>query len=358
MSLRTATIRVEDRGQESTKKKKGISSFFRQRPRKRTFLFLSLIVVLMLTVMQMISPSIAADNDIKPLLSLATHNNEETRLCRDNQYEKSLSHPILDYVNLIDPWVEQKSQHLERLMNITDIHQHNWKRFGAFQVMGSCETNCIGGPCGDDKSKVACGIQKDSLEAPCVIYSMGGNNQWQFELDLLDVTPCEIHTFDCTGPISRFEKPDNDRLHFHHVCIGAQNMDAPDLTPEQKRRKGPKEVQGEFWTLEKAQQILQHSKIDLLKLDVEGWEWPLFESWPTLQDDKSSTTVLPMQILVEIHYQTFGDHNKASHFPRLAADMIDLQTRFLNMGYVVVNRDDNRRCKHCTELTLVRVRCS
>ena len=27
------------------------------------------------------------------------------------------------------------------------------------------------------------------------------------------------------------------------------------------------------------------------------------------------------------------------------------------MGYVTVNRDNNRRCHHCTELTLVRARC-
>jgi hypothetical protein len=27
------------------------------------------------------------------------------------------------------------------------------------------------------------------------------------------------------------------------------------------------------------------------------------------------------------------------------------------MGYVVTNRDDNKKCKHCTELTLLRARC-
>ena len=33
----------------------------------------------------------------------------------------------------------------------------------------------------------------------CIIYSIGGNNEWQFELDLLQRTKCHIHTFDCTG---------------------------------------------------------------------------------------------------------------------------------------------------------------
>ena len=38
-------------------------------------------------------------------------------------------------------------------------------------------------------------------------------------------------------------------------------------------------------------------------------------------------------------------------------DLVHLQQHFLRMGYVVSNRDDNRRCRHCTELTLVRARC-
>ena len=37
--------------------------------------------------------------------------------------------------------------------------------------------------------------------------------------------------------------------------------------------------------------------------------------------------------------------------------MIQLQEHLLKMGYVVSIRDDNKRCKHCTELTLLRVQC-
>ena len=37
--------------------------------------------------------------------------------------------------------------------------------------------------------------------------------------------------------------------------------------------------------------------------------------------------------------------------------MVELQDHLLHMGYIVVVRDDNQRCRHCTELTLLRVRC-
>lgn len=297
--------------------------------------------------------SIDEDND-QLITTNSIENEIQSRLCNDNQYAKSLSLPESDYEVLMDTWIEQRYQHYKDMMKMPDIHDHNWNRFNAFEVMGSCQTKCIGGRCGDDTSKIACGIDEGTMEAPCVIYSLGGNNQWEFELELLDITPCEIHTFDCTGPLSRFKKPDNDRLHFHHVCIGTENLDAPEHPGE-----GTLPIQGEFWTLEKAQQTLQHSRVDLLKLDIEGFEWPLFESWPTLQEEEALATVLPMQILVEIHYQTqFAELRETSLFEKLANDMIHLETRFLQMGYVVVNRDDNVLCKHCTELTLVRIRCS
>ena len=40
-----------------------------------------------------------------------------------------------------------------------------------------------------------------------------------------------------------------------------------------------------------------------------------------------------------------------------ANDMIQLQTHLLRMGYATVIRDDNRICAHCTELTLIRIKC-
>ena len=40
-----------------------------------------------------------------------------------------------------------------------------------------------------------------------------------------------------------------------------------------------------------------------------------------------------------------------------ANDMIQLQTHLLRMGYATVIRSDNRMCAHCTELTLIRIKC-
>ncbi len=285
------------------------------------------------------------------------------RLCEENFYKSSLSHPLSYFASQMDAWLQNKQKKEVNLVKKTGDLAYNHDRFDAFEVMGSCKQNCIGGKCGDDESKIACGVNNDTFsitngasstavnyitdsKPTCIVYSIGSNNQWLFEEDILKTTPCEVHTFDCTWSKDRFQPPNNPRLHFHHVCLGTENR------PSSARN-------GEFWTLDKMTTILGHDKIDLLKMDIEGYEWGIFHSWPEHDHIQYNDVVLPMQVLVEIHYQT--------HFPEIVArrktdfkystDMIRLQESFLKMGYAVVVRDDNAVCAHCTELTLVRIRC-
>lgn len=135
------------------------------------------------------------------------------------------------------------------------------------------------------------------IQAPCTIYSLGGNNQWAFELDAIQRTPCHVHTFDCTGPIERFfHVPKKDRIHVHHICIVPKSSS--------KRDERDKRVQGRQMTLAAVQHELRHGQIDLLKMDIEGYEWPIMLEWYTVFDLRSKSVHLPMQILVEIHHRT------------------------------------------------------
>ena len=97
----------------------------------------------------------------------------------------------------------------------------------------------------------------------CLIYSIGGNNQWQFENAMLELTKCEVHTFDCTGEIDRFHVPKNDRLHFHHICLGAK----PAIGLGEACPPG-NQLCGDTMTLEQMQKQFKHDKIDLLKMYV------------------------------------------------------------------------------------------
>ena len=283
-------------------------------------------------------------------------------LCEANPYTGAL-HESLDEISArMNQWLDAIASHHDR--GDLEINRDHG-RFFPFDSMATCtERDCVGGSCGSDTSKIVCGLRELSKntssladEETCVVYSIGGNNQWEFELDILKKTPCEVHTFDCTGPRDRFNKPDHDRLHFHHVCIGARHQDAPPATECAGKAKC-----GETWTLAEMQQTLGHQRIDLFKIDAEGYEWPLLDRWPELSDPSSAEVVLPFQILVELHYEAWSadlyhPSQAIGSQLRFGRDLVLLQAHLLRMGYIVVERDDNPHCPCCTELTLVRARC-
>jgi hypothetical protein len=281
---------------------------------------------------------------------------DSSRVCSQNPYAEALTDPLDVIAKRADAWLDNMAATIEQA-SAPSLSEHTHARFFPFDAnMAGCKSMaCVGGRCKADQSKFVCGLDELQKEKTCVVYSIGGNNQWKFEIDMLEKTPCEIHTFDCTGPKRRFRKPDNERLHFHHVCLGTENEDA--------KADGEKCTKcGATWTLLEMQQRLGHTRIDLLKVDIEGFEWPLLESWPILTDPEAQHILHPMQLLVEVHYWTlfnelWGPHGAKNIDFKSPSDMVNLQARLLRMGYVVVERDDNRHCMHCTELTLVRNRC-
>jgi len=290
----------------------------------------------------------------------ASSSSSSSLICHANPYAGALQDSLDQISQKMDDWMSHLAAHQQRAAE-PGMVRHTHERFFPFDAnLASCQTTtCVGGKCRDDTSKIVCGLEQLTIATTtCVVYSIGGNNHWEFETDILEKTPCQVHTFDCTGPTSRFQKPNNERLHFHHVCLGTQHEDAPP-----KFKCGGRTTKcGETWTLLEMQQYLKHDRIDLFKIDIEGFEWNLLESWPELGDAASASIVLPMQILIEVHYQTqFSVLRLPGMGPRVdfrsPRDMVNLQAHLLRMGYVATERDDNRMCPHCTELTLVRVRC-
>ena len=313
---------------------------------------------------------IANTTATSPTFSLGSEDDTQTNVgnmfCKQNPYASKLTDSLETIGARMDEWLSplnfNKVLHQARTNETWKI---KWGPYQAFKEMTKCqlsERSCVGGPCKADESKITCGLS--ALEPGCVVYSIGGNNQWGFEMDLLKKTPCDIHTFDCTGSISRFQVPQHDRIHFHHICLGTRHEDAPETCPIAKKGMFPSKC-GATLTLLEIQNLLGHKQIDLFKIDIEGYEWSMFESWPELKalDAIQDSVALPMQVLVEIHYRTmFRDlwKQNQTHFLqpfKSPVEVAELQRHLLNMGYTVIERDDNRRCDCCTELTLLRTRC-
>jgi hypothetical protein len=280
-------------------------------------------------------------------------------VCWDNPYKASFHSSLESIRSQADTWLENMDSHLQQAAQ-EKMKNHTWERFFPFDAMVKCNSSCVGNACEHDDSKIVCGIEQLATEQTCVVYSVGGNNQWQFELDLLQKTPCHVHTFDCTGSIHRYHKPTHPRLSFHHICLGAQHVP---YHQDQECQGGDRSICGDVLTLYQIQIMLGHKRIDLFKMDIEGYEWPILESWPELSDtNQAADMVLPFQVMVEIHYKTPmaalrppGSHWGADF--KYAVDMVRLQEHLLKTGYAVASREDNQYCPHCTELTLVRYKC-
>lgn len=107
-----------------------------------------------------------------------------------------------------------------------------------------------------DGGKWTCNLP--SLQPGCVIYSVGSDYNVQWEIDILNVTPCEVFTFDCTVLPSddRYKVYDNlpPRLHFHRYCLGEAGPNTND------------EMRPRFRTLASITQEFGHSNIALLKM--------------------------------------------------------------------------------------------
>lgn len=169
----------------------------------------------------------------------------------------------------------------------------------------------------------------EASSQPCVIYSLGGNRQTEFEQAMIDATSCEVFQFDCTVDaasmvpiVARLRQP--QRFHFHETCIG---VDGESMTFGGRTAK--------LKSLKTIMTDLGHTRIDLLKIDIEGSEHKAVPAF------LSSGVPLPQQLSMELHL-----------FSLIAAENFALVRELVEKGYVLVSREDNAIARFCcSELT-------
>ena len=112
----------------------------------------------------------------QPTLTTTSH---PDRPCHQNPYLPSLREPAKVLGARADLWLYDLPQHLEAS---SSMNQYSHRRFSVFDdSMATCEsTACVGGACLEDQAKIVCGLeqlQPKTSAAPCIVYSIGGNNQ-------------------------------------------------------------------------------------------------------------------------------------------------------------------------------------
>ena len=194
-----------------------------------------------------------------------------------------------------------------------------------------------------DGNKVLCGVESLELSPRCIVYSLGSSNNFNFELDLLKRTTCEIHTYDCTsGP------PGNpiERLHFHKICMGEpsplQSFIFPNKGTQQHAQLSNTSLVQSFGQILKDN---NHTHLHVLKMDIEGGEYSVFTD---LLHHPASTN-LPYQISFESHWWDRDIYHATMHQ--------QMFTQLWRSGYRFLQHEDNPGDQTCVEWTVMRVFC-
>ncbi|KAF9816976.1 hypothetical protein IEO21_03741 [Rhodonia placenta] len=149
-----------------------------------------------------------------------------------------------------------------------------------------------------DGGQWVCGIERIADKPDCVIYSFGLDWDSSFEAELLSRTGhCEVWGYDYVAPgfgraVTRGLRP---RTHFARLGLGASDSHGPADEPK-------------MWTLRSLMKANGHDHIDLLHIDIEGWEFEVLRSM--VRDFRAAEGALPFgQLLIEMHiwHQRFGE---------------------------------------------------
>lgn len=139
-----------------------------------------------------------------------------------------------------------------------------------------------------DGGKWVCGISRVAEKPDCIVYSFGINLESSFEAEILANTDhCQIWGYDFSVKSFGPEIPFNRAHRTHFSAVGLAGSDKPHEDPP-------------MFTLESLMRKNGHTHIDILKIDIEGWE---FETITTLLTPYiTSGKPLPFgQLQLEIH---------------------------------------------------------
>jgi len=115
-----------------------------------------------------------------------------------------------------------------------------------------------------DGGKWVCGLREVAKQPSCVIYSVGINGESSFEAELLQSTNCQLWGYDFSvakfGPEIDLVPELKERSHFFAYGLGGKDDFGPGKNPQ-------------FYTLPTLMKMNGHDFIDVLKIDIEGYEF-------------------------------------------------------------------------------------
>uniref|UniRef100_A0A0B6ZKQ3 Methyltransferase domain-containing protein n=1 Tax=Arion vulgaris TaxID=1028688 RepID=A0A0B6ZKQ3_9EUPU len=160
-----------------------------------------------------------------------------------------------------------------------------------------CQRKLRMGKVGDGGWEI-CDDPKVRPQQPCVIYSFGINYDFSFDDDAARLYGCHVYSFDPS--MENMKTSDrSDHVHFYKIGLSGATLIAQNGWS--------------LYTFSDLRSLLGHQNvtIDIIKMDIENWEW---ETIP--QMISTEQLVSPRQFLLEYHVSST---EKSYLLPRLKA---------------------------------------
>ncbi|XP_048236394.1 probable methyltransferase-like protein 24 [Haliotis rufescens] len=187
-----------------------------------------------------------------------------------------------------------------------------------------------------------------TVKPPCIAYSFGVYTEWEFD-ETMGFMGCETHSFDPS--VKWDDHIHKGVVHFHKMGIGAEDTDDYRPVPGMYVRKP------QVWkmrTLPSIMKMLGHQDkvIDVLKVDVEGFEWFMLQQlidtglmervrqfyveWHLIRDFPKKANYFDLlrtyYKMKEIGFRTFSNDFKFKGYTekrwRLQSDALYVNTKF------------------------------
>ncbi|CAI5466976.1 unnamed protein product [Closterium sp. Yama58-4] len=177
-------------------------------------------------------------------------------------------------------------------------------------------------------------IQKDP-----VVYSIGSFGQYSFEDSIYKLLHVQPHTFDpFLVPATTARMQNVSCLHFHPIGLSA-NSELQNYTTKFPAMK--------FMTLGGIMELLNHTYVDIFKIDCEGCEEALIPEIGAANGNAAAQLsvhggTLPFgQILVEFHKM---------NLPQVTLPLVYTLEK---LGYRMFSIEYNPQCWHCCEMSFI-----
>ena len=179
------------------------------------------------------------------------------------------------------------------------FRRHKLKQLGIEPL--SCNTSVL---YGGDHGWV---IDKSLINGDSIIYSVGVGSNIDFDLELINSLEVTVHAFDPTPRSIEWVESQQLPKHFifHPIGLSSENgymnffppsrTSSAHFSPVDRYGNSNNVVKAPVKNLDTIASELNHKKIDLLKIDIEGGEYDVIKTLP-----QSKITI--NQILIEFHH--------------------------------------------------------